>query len=159
MCPESEDPVGETPIKTPEQKSRTEQLFDAVRALGLPAGKFVIIGSGPLGARGIKECGDVDVLVTQDVWDEYRTREGWRLKQKAPGKTSLDNGQGIELWYDRIPGTWDVERLIAEADIINGLPFDRLQNIREWKKLYDRPKDKGDIEAIDRFLAEREKLV
>ena len=40
----------------------------------------------------------------------------------------------IELYKDWGPGEWDVERLIKEADVIDGIPFVKLEAVLEWKK-------------------------
>ena len=44
-------------------------LFKQVRDLKLPAGKFVIFGSGPMGIRGLRKCEDIDIVVASDVFE------------------------------------------------------------------------------------------
>jgi hypothetical protein len=47
---------------------------------------------------------------------------------------------------------WGVEKMIKEADIIDGLPFVKLEYLIEWKKFFRREKDLKDIELIEEFL-------
>ena len=58
----------------------------------------------------------------------------------------------IELYRDWKPGQWDIQKLINDAEIIDGLSFVRLERVIEWKKLSCREKDLKDIEIIERFL-------
>jgi hypothetical protein len=74
---------------------------------------------------------------------------------KAKMGKSGDEGLGediIEIWDSWSPGEWDVEKLINEAEIINGLPFVQLQEVVRWKELANREKDKTDLALIERYL-------
>jgi len=42
--------------------------------------------------------------------------------------------------------------LIDGAEIIDGLPFVKLERVLAWKKLNTREKDLKDIEVIEKFL-------
>ena len=44
------------------------KFLDELKQLNLPQGKFAIFGSGPLGARNLKECRDLDVIATEDIF-------------------------------------------------------------------------------------------
>ena len=67
------------------------------------------------------------------------------------GDDYLENGD-LELWKNWAPGDWDVQKLIDEADVIDDLPFVRLNSVMEWKKLNAREKDLKDVEIIANFL-------
>jgi hypothetical protein len=103
-----------------------------------------------MGARGLKECNDIDILVNLEVWEEYKNKN-WELKVGGHGSLYLSKNE-IELWKDWSPGDWDVKQLIQEAEIIDGLPFVKLEKVLEWKKLIAREKDLRDIEIIEKFL-------
>ncbi|KKS44538.1 hypothetical protein A2567_02580 [Candidatus Azambacteria bacterium RIFOXYD1_FULL_42_11] len=126
-------------------------LFQKVKELKLPIGKYALFGSAPLGIRGLKDCHDIDIIVTEDLWNEYQDKENWETKKFNNGTLYLANG-GVELWKDWGPGRWDIERLIREAEIIDKLPFVRLEKVLEWKKQNGREKDLRDIETIEKFL-------
>ena len=125
-------------------------LFKKVKDLKLPTGKYALFGSAPLGIRGLRDCRDIDIVVTQDLWDEYMDK-GWEMKTMTHGGQYLLNGD-IELWKDWKPGEWDIEELIAEAEMIDGLSFVRLEKVLEGKKLSGREKDFEDIKKIKKFL-------
>ena len=117
----------------------------------LPIGKYALFGSAPLGIRGLRGCHDIDIIVTEDLWNEF-SKKNWDLKFSSFGNPFLCNGD-IELgkdWWK--PGLWDITKLIGEADIIDGLPFVKLERVLEWKRLMGREKDFKDIEIIEKFL-------
>lgn len=126
-------------------------LFQKVKKLNLPIGNYAIFGSGSLMIRNIRESRDLDVIVTEDLFEEYKNKLGWKLKDGPSGDKYLWNNR-IELWKEWKPGQWDIKQLIREAEIIDGLPFVKLKYILEWKKLSGREKDLKDIETIEKFL-------
>ena len=128
-----------------------QELFSKVKELGLSPGEYVLFDSAPMGIRGLRDCHDVDILVTQDEWDKYRDRAGWVVRVGPRGDDYLENGD-LELWKNWAPGDLDVQKLIDEADVIDDLPFVRLNSVMEWKKLNAREKDLKDVEIIANFL-------
>ncbi len=127
-----------------------QNLFQIVKELKLPMGKYALFGSAPLGIRGLKDCRDIDIIVTEDLWDEYK-QKNWKLRTRPHGSHYLWNKK-IELWKDWQPGQWYIKQLIKEAEIINDLPFVRLERVLEYKKLLGRKKDLADIKIIKKFL-------
>lgn len=128
-----------------------KELFQIVKELKLPVGKYALFGSAPLGVRGLRECHDIDIVVMEDLWNDYSSKNGWEVKKHSDGTSYLVNGS-IELWKDWGPGQWDINRLIKEAEVIDELPFVKLEYVVEWKKLYGRDKDFKDVETIEKFL-------
>lgn len=125
-------------------------LFQRVKELKLPIGKYALFGSAPIGIRGFKDCHDINIVVTEDLWNEYKNKN-WEIRVMPYGSQYLWNDE-IELWKDWEPGQWDIKRLIREAEIIDGLPFVKLEYVIEWKKQNGREKDLKDIETIENFL-------
>lgn len=128
-------------------------LFQKVKELNLPAGKYALFGSAPIGIREIRKCRDIDIIVTEDLWDEYKNKN-WKVKVMPYGSQYLFNDK-IELWKDWKPGEWDERKLIKEAEIIDGLPFVKLKEVIRWKKIKGRKKDLKDVEMIEKFLRTR----
>ena len=126
-------------------------LFQRVKELKLPEGKYALFGSAPMGIRGIKDCHDIDIIIAEDLWNTYRLNPDWKFGMTENGSEYLSCGD-IKLWYTWTPWYSDIENLIAEAEIIDGLPFVRLERVLEWKKKYSREKDLKDIEIIEKFL-------
>jgi hypothetical protein len=129
-----------------------KDLFQQLKELKLPSGKYAVFGSGPMCIRGWKDCShDLDIIVTKDVWDEYLGKEGWEVRTMHQGSEYLWNDD-LELWKDWGPGQWNIKKLIERAERIDDLPFVRLETVIEWKKLNAREKDLKDIEIIEKFL-------
>jgi len=124
--------------------------FQKLKALQLPAGKFALFGSAPMVVKGLRTARDIDIIVTKDLWQEYHDK-GWEEKTALSGSRYLTQ-DNIELWQDWKPGEWDIEKLIKEAEIIDGLPFVRLEEVAKWKKLFVRKKDFRDLEIINNYL-------
>ncbi|MFA5368526.1 MAG: hypothetical protein WC303_00775 [Candidatus Paceibacterota bacterium] len=133
-----------------------QKLFQIVKDLNLPLGEYAIFGSGPMGIRGIREMHDVDIIVTHKLWNDFIGKPGWEVRQ-------VDNLQGmknyklnVEIWKDWWIG-WDVDQMINESEIFDGLPFVKLEMMIEWKTLIAREKDLKDLELILKWQKDNKK--
>lgn len=129
-----------------------KKLLEKVRNLNLPEGEYAIFGSGPICVRGLRDnMGDVDLIVRQRLWNQYENNPVWKRVEKN-GTIGLQfDGNDIEMWHTWYPGKWDVDKLIDEAEIIDGLPFVRLETVLKWKKMYGRKKDRKDVKLIENY--------
>lgn len=127
------------------------EILDDLRALDLPLGHFAIFGSGPLLVRGIiDEVGDLDVLCRGPAWDTARmvcTREGidHGVLVVSLGALTFGTAWGI--------GDFDPARLIDEAEMIDGLPFVRIEHVIAYKRISGRHKDRQHLALIDASLS------
>ena len=124
-------------------------LFDRVKNLNLPAGDFAIFGSGPLIIRGIVPASnDLDIICRRRAWDyikgvgepEYLTEYKLNIVTMFDGSLTFGNKWGI--------GAFDTDELIDSAELIDGLPFVRLEYVAKYKKISKRPKDLQHLEAL-----------
>ena len=46
------------------------KLFEYLKSIGLSDGQFVVVGSGALAFRDIRDVNDLDVIVTEYLWNE-----------------------------------------------------------------------------------------
>lgn len=53
-----------------------QNLFQKVKDLNLPFGKYALFGSAPMGIRGLKDCHDIDIIVTEDIWNDIKRKIG-----------------------------------------------------------------------------------
>ena len=128
-------------------------LFQKVKDLKFPIGKYALFGSAPMGIRGFKECSDIDLIVVEELWQKYKNESGWEYKITENGVEHIESSDSnIEIWHDWRPWYQDITPFINSAEIIDGLPFVRLDHVLEWKKKFGREKDKKDIEIIEKFL-------
>lgn len=134
-------------------------LFEQVRELNLPRGKYALFGSAPIGVRGLRECHDIDIIVTEDIFNEYKEKFCWNIVKTQ--KSIYLEKDNIELWKEWGPDyfssdMWNIKRLIDEAEIINNLPFVKLKEVLKSKTLLGeilkRNKDLEDVKIINEFL-------
>lgn len=107
--------------------------------------------------RGLKDGRDVDVVVTNDIFEEYKQKEGWLLKPH-----NLDwflSKDGIELWNTWRPGDWDINELIRNAEFIDDLPFVPLETTLKWKFMMGREKDLEHAQIIREYLKKSNMLI
>lgn len=130
-------------------------IFEEVKRLGLPLGEYVVFGSGPLAARGIRDSDDIDLFVTSRLYEQLKA-EGWPEQPWPEGGGRLVNGdvEADDTWnygdYRPTP-----EEVIARAELINGVPFAPLTEVLAWKRAFGRDKDLHDIELIQDFMSNR----
>lgn len=126
--------------------------LEEVRNMNIPLGKYAISGSGPLAVRGIRDTKDIDLIVTPDIYSDYKNKNGWKTRF-AYGNFFLRNGN-IELW--KKIGFWkdivNIQELIDRAELIGGLPFVNLQDFIYWKKRAFRKKDKIDVKLAEDWM-------
>lgn len=138
-------------------RNHNQKKFQMVKNLQFPIGEYIITGSGPMGARNLKKIGDIDLFVSDILWTElsktHQTIEDNHIiKIEIPGTEIeiLYEGSFLIQSQDGIPSASD---RIKEADIIDGLPFESLENSLYFKRLMSRKKDLEDIKVIETYLA------
>mgnify|MGYP001823764143 FL=1 len=132
----------------------SEDLFDLLRDLELPIGDYAIFGSGPLIVRGIiGASNDLDVVCRGAAWERAQELGPLAyLPEHDVNVVSLDGG-ALTFGTRWAIGDFDVDDLIDTAEIIDGLPFARLDHVIAYKKIAGRPKD---IEHLRLVAAYRE---
>jgi len=123
--------------------------FQDVLKLNLPKGSFAIFGSGPMAIRGIRDANDIDLVVRQELWDDYARKYPANIKKGYDLEV-----EGISLIADWKPYISDTNSLIENPDIIQGLPFVKLDYLLSFKSALGREKDLKDIELIKKYFAQ-----
>jgi uncharacterized protein (TIGR00730 family) len=118
--------------------------------LGLPGGQYVVCGSAAMAARGLRPAGDIDLVVAPELYAQLK-RSGWE-ERSFPGTDrpfALHHGP-----FDAATG-WSVgtfrpdpARLIAAAEMIDGIAFVPLADVAAWKRACGRPKDLADLDLL-----------
>jgi len=128
-----------------------EEYLKRIKELKLPKGKFSLFGSAPIAVRKLRDSRDIDIIVTDDVFEKYKQDPNWKYNKFERDDRTVEmlEQDNIELYKDWGPGEWDIEKLIRESEIIDDLPFVRLEEVVKWKKISGRGKDKKDIELIE----------
>ena len=125
-----------------------EKFIKTLEVLDLDPEKYMITGSGSLAVRGIRDCVDLDVLVTDEL--------GESLKQQYPERFR-DYSFCDEVQFDGVELMWNIKEKnrpfttahqLEEADVINGKRYQTLERIKFFKQRMNREKDRKDLEAI-----------
>lgn len=126
-----------------------DEIIAKVKALGLPAGQYIVFGSCPLAAAGLRLAGDIDLLVSPALLRQLAAA-GWQQVDKGPHDTPLthDVFEAHDSWnFSSYQPT--LASLLAGADYFDGIPFASLSAVRQWKAASGRPKDLADITLLD----------
>lgn len=127
----------------------TGKLFNELRRLKLPREHFAIFGSGPLAIRGIIPlANDLDVLCRRDVWEFVRTigTEVFLPDYDVTVVNLLDGA--ISFGTEWGIGDFSIDELISTAELIDGLPFARLEHVVRYKRLRCSDKDLLHLDAL-----------
>lgn len=130
-------------------------IFEEVKKLNLPLGEYVVVGSGPMAARGIRDYKDIDILVTKNLYSKL-IKQSWKTVEinGVNGKFEVLKNDKFEVDKKLWCGNYkpDTENLIKSAEIINGVPFLLLKELIKFKKALGREKDLKDIILIENYL-------
>lgn len=131
--------------------------FAAIKALNLPIGKYAITGSGALGIRNLRAIGDIDIIVTSELWNilekEYGVTDENNVK-KIVFPDGVVEALGEHSFYTekKDENAPTINDRIANAEMIEGLPFESLEHVLYYKRKMGREKDKRDIELIEALM-------
>lgn len=133
-----------------------EQLFDELRALNLPRGQYIVVASGPMGIRGLRQMSDVDILVTDELWKELARNHELFYEHDAVKLRLSENVEALcEASFGvRNLGTPSSVEQINESEIMEGLPFQNLKTTLYFKRLGKRERDIKDVLLIEGWLKE-----
>lgn len=129
-------------------------LLRQLRALALPMGDHALFGSGPLLVRGwIDDVGDLDVVARGAAWIIAQDL-GRPKRLPAYDLDVVEIGDGITIGTEWRIGDTDVDEVIDEAELVDGIPCARLAHVVAYKRIADRPKDCAHLAVIARHLSE-----
>lgn len=130
-------------------------VISRVKALNLPIGKYIVFGSSVMEVHGIRKAKDIDLIVDGDVYKELK-RRGWKrywfFKRVLICKALKRDG--IEAFSHIKWKTYQVENedLFKNAEIVDGVPFMKLEEYLRYKRCLPREKDKRDVKLIEAYL-------
>lgn len=129
-----------------------QEIIRNVKSLHFPKGSYVVFGSCPMAAAGLREASDVDMLVTKQLFDTLK-QQGWVELAKSENDKPLTY-QDFEVHYEWNFSSYKptLKHLLSTAQLIDGVPFASLLEVRKWKQSSGRAKDLEDIALIDAYL-------
>ena len=135
-------------------------IVSRVKALNFPLGQYCVFGSGVLEIHGIRKARDVDLLVTDELYQRLK-REGWRRKWifwRTLWAKCVTNGE-YEAFTNIYWGSTyrpDTRALIERAEFHDDVPFLQLSDLLEFQRHLPRAKDKQSVRLIEKYLADKQ---
>jgi hypothetical protein len=132
------------------------RLHALVAELDLDPNDFVIFGSGPLLAHGLREhISDLDIVARGETAERAFACGAKVLGEINGAELAVFDDGRIQFSRGWISDAWSADELIDKAKFIGGLRYARLDDVLRFKQALGRLKDLKDIEAIQRFLHPR----
>lgn len=123
----------------------THPLIRMLRALDLPTSDYVVFGSGPLLAHGLRATlGDLDIVARGPAWHRLAALSAPMIAPSGHGQMVRLQIEAADQW---LPG-FNTDDLIAAAEHHAGIPFAPLAEVIRSKRLTARPKDHRDLALI-----------
>ncbi len=125
-----------------------DYLIDTLKKQNFPKGQYAVFGSAVMAVRGIREAPNIDVIVTDKLWIDLLDK---RHKPDEEGFIRIAQIKISNWWF--APTRKTIPTMIKEAEILKGVPFVKLEEVRDYKTFVNREKDKNDVKFIDQFLS------
>ncbi len=138
--------------KTKIMTTNLRELLIELETLNLPIGEYVITSSAVMAARDIRDCSDLDLVVTETLFNEL-SKQYDVIENSGFSKIVLS--ENIEaLYFGHNPNDeYSTERQIRESEMIEGFPFQNVETCLYFKEHSDREKDKADVVLIKNYLS------
>lgn len=124
-------------------------ILQRLKELNLPVAHHAVFGSAPLLVRGIIDhVNDLDVICRGPAWERsLEVGTLTRLEQYGIDVVEVDEG-AITMGTSWAYGDFDLDDLIDTAELIDGIPFVRLEHVVAYKRIAGRPKDLDHLAAM-----------
>jgi len=139
-----------------QETEKAINIFKEVKKLNFPTDCFIVVGSGIMAVKNIREAYDLDIVVSEELFEKCKNKD-WELKPWTRvgtiGKPWLKKGI-TELMVEIISGDeiLNLKALKKEGEEINGIWFLSLKQLIKFKKAYGRSKDFDDIALMEKYL-------
>lgn len=127
-------------------------IFKKLKELDFPLGHYVLVGSSPLAVRGIREANDLDIAVSDHLWQILVESKKYKQVEKYGHLFLQASDVEIikQLDWEAYPTT--TEEAIRTAEIIGGYPFLNVSETIKFKTALGREKDFKDISLLREYL-------
>jgi len=129
-----------------------KELLKELQKLHLPQDQYAIYGSGPMAIRKIRPAKDLDVIVTDNLFQKLKQNYSWEKKLgKYSGRIKLGR---IEIYPASAwePQVYGLANYIKRAESIDRFKFVRLDDLIKCKKMMGGEKHLSDIKLIKKYL-------
>jgi hypothetical protein len=126
------------------------KFLEELKSLNFPIGEYVIVSSGPMAIRGIRECSDLDLIVSDSLFEKL-CQSYPVVKKEHISLIDIGNISCMHKNPDPLD-MYPTSKQIQDAEMIEGVPFQNLETCLYFKENSDREKDKRDVLLIREFL-------
>ena len=121
-------------------------------SLELDPNEYLITGGAVLAIYGVRDCKDLDILVSDSLWNDLLKKYNVPVKVfDGVCKSIFIDGIEIMSEIDRTNIPWSIEEQLTTADIIDGKKYQTFERIKFFKKIQSRAKDLEDIKLIENY--------
>ncbi len=132
------------------------EAFELLRAIDLPRGDYAVFGSGPLLVRGIiDDARDIDVIARGPAWEQALEQGDLTYLPEEDITVAWFFGGMLTVGASWAFGAVDIDDLIDTAEIVDGVPFVRLEHVVAYKRIAGREKDHRHLQLIERWQHSR----
>ena len=126
-----------------------------LKRFDLPMKDFIVVSSGAMAIRGIREAKDLDIIVAPELWDEMSKSHKTTVNEWGIERICLTDDIAVLHPAQSIFGNSTIiprEELFSKAEIFEGIKFMDLEHLKKIKLKMGREIDLQDIRLIDEYL-------
>ncbi len=124
-------------------------FIQRVKDLGLPLDQLVVIGSGLLDVYGLRSADDIDLVVSESLYDSLKIRRDYQESTKHDERCLT--ADKVEVWQTWGAG-YEFKVLLSNAVTIDGVSFISPDLLIVKKRELGRDKDLNDIKLLEQYL-------
>ena len=133
--------------------SRSDEVAtEKVKKLKLSEGRYVVVGGAVLEVLGLRSANDVDIVVHDSVYAEYRDGKNWKEYILDNGRKVLSRN-GCNLM--RMSRSYTLKQLIPDSVVVDGVRCMSVKKLIDSKLRTARPHDIADVKLLEDYLAAR----
>lgn len=127
-------------------KDRT--TVERVKALKLPADQAIVVGGGAMEMLNLRDTADIDIVVSDSLFDTYKAEPDWREYTLTTGKVVLTH-DGVNMMRNWIGRSYT--SLKKNAQIHQGVQHISVHDLILCKQHLGRQKDLSDIQMLQAY--------
>lgn len=130
------------------QPPKDRTTIERVKALKLPADQAIVVGGGVMEMLNLRDTTDIDIVVSDSLFDTYKDEPDWTEYTLTTGKLVLSN-DGINMMRSWIGRSY--ASLKKSAQMHQGVQFMSVQDLILCKQHLGRQKDLSDIQMLKAY--------
>jgi len=124
-------------------------IVSRIRKLNLPTDQFIVIGSGLLDAYGLRQADDIDLVVSDSLYQTLRETGLYNEQRRHDEDYLFAHKQ--EIWRTW-GGEWTFSRLQHDSVTVDGIKFVNPTVLIAKKRERGSVKDINDIAMLEKYL-------